>query len=71
MYQVHGFLDDKLVIQWTMPHIPRVGETIRFSDKKYGIVTEIIWCMDEKDPQIAGLQRVNIRIESEKDKTTK
>jgi hypothetical protein len=63
MFQVHGFLDNKKVIDWRMNEIPRVGDTMRFSGERYGKVTEIIWVMDE--PIQAG-QRVNIRIESEK-----
>jgi len=71
MYKVHGFLDDKIVIKWQMAHIPRVGETMRFSDEKYGIVTEVIWCMDEEGYRNPNIQRVNIRIESEKEKEYK
>lgn len=61
MYKVHGYLDNKRVINWRMPHLPRVGDTMRFSDEHYGTVTEVIWCMDES---IEEGQRVNLRIES-------
>lgn len=61
MYKVRAFLDNKLVINNQIEHLPRVGDTIRFDGDKYGNVTEVIWCMDE--PSIEG-QRVNIRIES-------
>ena len=62
MYEVHGFLDNKNVINRRMEHLPRAGDTMRFTGEKYGKVTEVIWCMDE--PSQFG-QRVNIRVESE------
>lgn len=62
MYKVHGYLDEKRVINWRMEHLPRIGDTMRFAGEKYAKVTEVIWCMDE--PSNEG-QRVNIRIESE------
>lgn len=62
MFKVHGYLDDKRVIDWRMEHIPRVGDTMRFNGERYAKVTEVIWCMDEPSPE--G-QRVNIRAESE------
>lgn len=61
MYKVQGFLDNKMVINWRMAHVPAVGDTMRFSGERYGKVTEIIWCMDE--PSTEG-ERVNIRVES-------
>jgi len=61
-YKVHGYLDNKRVIDWRMDHIPRVGDTVRFSGDRYSKVTEVIWCMDEDH---AEGQRVNIRMESE------
>lgn len=62
MFKVHGYLDEKRVINWRMEHLPRVGDTMRFEGERYGKVTEVIWCMDE--PSSEG-QRVNLRIESE------
>ena len=62
MFKVHGFLDDKMVIHRRMAHLPRLGDTMRFTEEKYGKVTEVIWCMDEESGE--G-QRVNVRIESE------
>lgn len=66
MFKVHGYLDNKKVIDYRMEHLPRIGDTVRFFDYlngvTYGIVTEVIWCMDEES--VEG-QRVNIRIESE------
>ena len=61
MYKVHGYLDEKRVIDWRMQHLPRLGDTMRFSGDRYGKVTEVIWCMDEECEE--G-QRVNLRIES-------
>lgn len=61
MYKVHGYLDTEMVINWRMPHLPRNGDTMRFEGERYGKVTEVVWCMDEKSDE--G-QRVNIRIES-------
>lgn len=63
-YKVHGFLDGKKVIDWRMEHIPRIGDTVRFSGDRYAKVTEVVWCMDEACHE--G-QRVNIRMESEGD----
>lgn len=63
MYKVHGYLDEKRAINWRMEHLPRVGDTMRFSGERYGKVTEVIWCMDEESEE--G-QRVNLRIESER-----
>lgn len=62
MFKVHGYLDEKRVINWRMEHLPRTGDTMRFEGERYGKVTEVVWCMDE--PSNEGL-RVNIRIESE------
>ncbi len=62
MFKVHGFLNEKRVINWHMEHIPRVGDTMRFYGDMYYKVTEVIWCMDEPDTE--G-QRVNIRIEGD------
>ena len=62
MFKVHGYLDNKRVMNGRMGHLPRVGETVRFAGDVYGIVTEVVWCMDES---IQEGQRVNIRIESE------
>ena len=61
MYKVHGYLDGKRVINYRMEHLPRLGDTVRFEGERYGIVTEVIWCMDE--PSSDG-QRVNLRIET-------
>jgi len=60
-YKVRGYLDDKMVINWRMEHLPRTGDTMRFSEGRYAKVTEVIWCMDEISEE--G-QRVNLRIES-------
>ncbi len=62
MFKVHGYLDDKRVINWRMEHLPRTGDTVRFSGERYAKVTEVIWCMDEKSDE--G-QRVNVRMEPE------
>ena len=62
-YKVHGYLDDKKVIDWRMEHLPRNGDTMRFSGERYAKVTEVIWCMDENTS--AG-QRVNLRMKTDK-----
>ena len=62
MFKVHGYLDNKKIIDWRMDSIPRLGDTMRFSGERYGKVTEVIWCMDESSPE--G-QRINLRIESQ------
>lgn len=63
MYKVHGYLEDTLVINWRMAHLPRNGDTIRWAKDRYAKVTEVIWCMDEESKE--G-QRVNLRLESMK-----
>ena len=45
MFKVHGYIDNKRVLDWRMKHLPRIGDSVRFVGK----VTEIIWCMDEDD----------------------
>ena len=64
MYKVHGFLDGEKAILGRMEHLPRLGDTMRFSGGQYGKVVEVIWCMDEETPSFEG-QRINLRIESE------
>ena len=61
MYKVKGFLNGTLVIDWRLAHLPRQGDTVRFCGEKYGIVKEVIWCVDEDSPE--G-ERVNLRIET-------
>ena len=61
-YKVRGFVDDKLLIDGQMDHIPRVGETVRYgAPDQYAEVTEVIWCLNEQS--LLG-QRVNIRMET-------
>ncbi len=60
MYKVHGYLGGKRVINWRMQPLPRLGDEVRISDDKYGVVKQVVWCMDEDDKE--G-QRVNLRIE--------
>jgi|GEM_PF-2292666 hypothetical protein len=65
MYKVHGYLDNEMVINRRMEHLPRKGDTMRlkyYGVEKYATVTEVIWCIDEDSPE--G-QRINLRIESE------
>lgn len=62
MFKVHGYLDNKFVIDRQMGHLPRTGDTMRFEGEKIGIVTEVVWCMDEESRE--G-QRINLRIETE------
>lgn len=65
MYKVRGFLASlsapaKLVIDWRMPHLPRMGETVRINDEQYATVTEVVWCLDEDTTE--SYQRVNVRL---------
>ena len=62
MYKVHAYLDGKKVIDWRMEHLPRLGAEMRFSKDRYGIVKQVVWCIDEKDDE--G-QRVYLRIVSQ------
>jgi len=57
--KAHIFLDNKIVYQGTLYAIPRLGDTVRFNAETFGIVTEVIWCLDE------DYERVNIRTSSE------
>jgi hypothetical protein len=59
MYKVHAYLDQQQVVNWRMPHLPRTGETVRLSNGRFAIVTEVVWCLDEESPE--G-QRVNLRL---------
>lgn len=63
-YKVHGFLNNKRVLQRRLEHLPRIGDTVRLDEKRYVKVTEIVWCMDEDESE--G-QRVNIGMETEND----
>jgi len=62
LFKIHGFLDEKLVINRRLEHLFRVGDIVRFADDKYAEVTEIVWCMDE--PCLYG-QRVNVNMSSQ------
>ena len=59
MYNVHCYVDDIKVIDWRMEHIPRTGDTVRFSAESFVTVTEVIWCIDEDR---SHGERVNIRM---------
>lgn len=63
MFSVHGFLDGEKIIHNSMEHLPRLGDTMRFRGERFGVVTEVVWCMDEEDS--ARRQRINLRIETE------
>lgn len=64
MFKVRGFLmvepTPKRVIDWRMPHLPRIGDTVRLSGELCAKVTEVVWCLDEESNE--G-QRVNLRLE--------
>ena len=64
MFKVHGYLMTRptpvRVIDWRMPHLPRLGDTVRLKGEKYAKVIEVIWCLDEDSPE--G-QRVNLRLD--------
>lgn len=64
MLKVRAFLmtepRPKLIIDWRMPHLPRIGDTVRLSGERYAKVTEVVWCLDEESNE--G-QRVNLRLE--------
>jgi len=62
-FKVHAYLDYKLVLNRTIPHLPRVGDIMRFSDGLYGVVKELTWCMDEDAH--SECQRVNINVLTE------
>ena len=60
MYKVHGFIDNEMILRQRMDYLPRIGDIMRFHGERYGKVTEVIWCMDERTNE--G-QRINLRIE--------
>jgi hypothetical protein len=62
-YKVHGFVDNKMIFNVAMEHLPRNGDTIRIKESSYAKITEVVWCFDEDN---TGGQRVNLRMESEK-----
>lgn len=66
MIKAHIYVDGVLYSMPRLEHCPRNGETLRIDGNNgsevYVIVTEVIWCMNEKYEQ--G-QRVNIRTERE------
>lgn len=62
-YKVHAFLNDRKVMNACLPHLPRLGDTVRLYDSTYTKVTEVIWCMDEDF--VEGM-RVNLRLEYSK-----
>ena len=74
MIQAHIFVDGKIWTKRLIHHAPSKGDTIRFDGEpvamnpneyvdQYAIVTEVIWCYEEKYP---NADRVNIRCEFEK-----
>lgn len=67
-FKVHGYLNNKMVINWRLEHLPRKGDTVRLSGEIYGKVLEVIWCLDEDS---SGGQRVNLRMKTIIDKAAK
>lgn len=63
MFETHIFVDGKLARVPVLQHCPRLGDTLRLSEKQFVIVTELVWCLDESSS--LG-QRVNIRTETDK-----
>ncbi len=67
MYKVHAYLvsptaPPKLVIDWRMVHLPRIGEVLRMnlSDTVTFVrVTDVIWCLDEESSEGT---RVNLEL---------
>lgn len=66
MIKAHIYIDGEFHLAPRLEHCPRNGETLRIDGAdgkdRYVVVTEVIWCMNEKS---AEGQRVNIRTESE------
>lgn len=50
----------KFVFAGLMKHLPRLGDEMRLDKERYGIVREVVWCMDELSD---GAQRVNLGLE--------
>lgn len=67
MFIIHAFVDGKKR-HLALPYLPRCGDTIRFGHEQYGIVKEVVWCLDETDDYPRDYQRINLRIEMEKNK---
>lgn len=62
MFGVSGFIDGLLVLDQSMYHLPRTGETIRLEPEVIAKVVEVIGCMDEGVDNIYR-QRINLRME--------
>lgn len=61
MFKVHAYLDTEPYLNRRMEHLPRVGDTLRFSGERYLKVTEVVWCLDEESSEGT---RVNLRLEA-------
>jgi len=64
MYKIHSYLDGRGPMIRRIPHLPRVGDTVRLSSETYAEITEVVWCFDEAEHE--G-QRVNLRLETLKE----
>lgn len=67
MYKVHAYLASpstppRLVIDWRMEHLPRMGDVLRMNlggDTTFVRVTDVIWCIDEESSEGT---RVNLEL---------
>lgn len=55
----HLFVDNRIRAKQRLAHAPRVGDTVRLPGEQYARITEIVWCLDEKDA--LGGDRINVR----------
>ena len=46
MFKVKAYLKSKLVMEQSLPHLPRCGDSVCFGNTS-AIVDEVIWSLDE------------------------
>lgn len=51
----------ELLESLTMPHAPRVGDSLRLYGPRYYAVAAVVWCLDE--PSVGNGQRVNLGLQ--------
>lgn len=62
MYKVQGFLDEKLVIDWRLAHIPTVDDQVALSSGRQLRVIKVIHRYDVKDHLFTDLIHVQIEL---------
>lgn len=65
LFKIHWIVGSKQILlpKNSLNALPRVGDELRASDKKFYTVVRLVWCLDESDE--FG-QRVNIELKRAK-----